>query len=125
MKKDAFTLIELLVVIIIIGILAAIALPQYRKAVERSRVATVLPSIRTLRSSLDEQILTGMSDEHFDYVGGTENGLYSLLSRKVLTDWNDYPIGVWEGDCMALSDIGYDVCKSLEPQGWKVFDDRY
>ena len=54
-----------------------------------------------------------------------EDGLYSLLSRKVLTDWNDYPIGVWEGDCMALSDIGYDVCKGLEPQGWKIFDDRY
>ncbi len=53
-----FTLIELLVVVLIIGILAAIALPQYQKAVERARAAEAVTRISQLEKAIDLWKLT-------------------------------------------------------------------
>lgn len=46
-----FTLIELLVVVLIIGILSSVALPQYQKAVEKSRLGSLMPTLKALRDA--------------------------------------------------------------------------
>ena len=51
--EHAFTLIELLVVVLIIGILAAVAVPQYKKAVIKSRTATILPVLSSIIQAQD------------------------------------------------------------------------
>lgn len=53
--KKGFTLIELLAAVLIMGILTAVALPQYRRSLERTRVAEalqMLPSIYDARERL-------------------------------------------------------------------------
>ena len=52
-----FTLIELLVVVLIIGILAAIALPEYERAVHKSRMAEIPVRLKRLQTAADEYLL--------------------------------------------------------------------
>lgn len=68
-KKFAkgFTLLELLVVVLIIGLLASIALPQYRKSVEKSQVAPILSLLRTLYQAQESYYLSnGVYANKFD-----------------------------------------------------------
>lgn len=77
-----FTLLELLVVVLIIGILASIALPQYKMAVTKAKVASILPLMRRWKDALQEYEL-----QHGYYVD--ENGVPdgATLGVNWPSDW--------------------------------------
>ena len=66
-RLGGFTLIELLVVVLILGILASMALPQYFKAVERSRMSEVVVLFNNIaQAQRRKQMQTNAYVSHFE-----------------------------------------------------------
>lgn len=126
--KKGFTLIELLVVVLIIGILTAIALPQYQRAVEESRVSEAKMAIRTLKNAIEMRGLeTGATSFQFGdldlSIGELEND--SSTGRDAFIT-KHFKVYIDEYVCRNSSDAewtcGYFVANRLDGNYWVGFE---
>ena len=77
--KEGFTLIELLVVVLIIGILASIALPQYQRAVQKARLTQLDTMVNAGKKNIELYVLTN---------GYPSSGVVSLTGQDNVADLN-------------------------------------
>ena len=86
MNKKGFTLIELLVVVLIIGILSAVALPQYERSVDKARAAEAVVTSKSILDAASIYATTfrtcpnSLSDLDIKVSGSSKNWTYSLGS---------------------------------------------
>ncbi len=118
--SKGFTLIEMLVVVLIIGILAGIALPQYQRAVDKTRYSTMMNIAKALAEANERYYMV------HDVYSTTYNDLdidipaKSIRGQSAFFDW---------GECRIYFQRGVLCTNDTNLQNqimiWYTFGDSY
>ena len=82
-NKIGFALIELMISVAIIGILAAVALPQYQDFIRRSKMAEILAAASSCRTIISEQYLVAKKAPNAGNWGCEQAGGTAHVSKYV------------------------------------------
>ena len=99
MKSTAFTLVEILIVVIILGILAAIVIPQFTEASNDARESALQSDLQTCRSQLELYKVQHLENYPQAIVGNDSTKVIAQLTSRtnaagvVGTDAANFPFG--------------------------------
>ena len=116
-NTKGFTLIELLVVVLIIGILAAIALPQYTKTVEKSRASEAMLILKAATDAANRFYLMEGT-----YTGLILTGDQSNLDIEVPASSSNFFFNL--GDCKTTS-CAIVACRKSDSKASDCADAKY
>lgn len=93
-KRDGFTLIELLIVIVIIGILAAIAIPKFGKTREKAYFKAMMSDLRNLQAQ--QEVYYSEPANSYSYAGNVtgladfnpSQGVTAAIVTAANTGWS-------------------------------------
>jgi general secretion pathway protein G len=82
LKAKGFTLVEILIVVVILGILAAIVIPQFTSASEAAKASSLVTQLQSLRSQLELYQL----QHNGNYPSGTTADFWRQMTEETLVD---------------------------------------
>ena len=114
LKSRGFTLIELLVVVLIIGILSAVALPQYRKSVFKAQLVQGDMMMNAYKKAVQAYLLAN---------GGLPSSTIYLSGRDSVSefDFGENMTSLPDYDCVNNKVRGYSYCDSSRCKITMVF----
>ncbi len=89
-QRTGFTLIELLIVVVVLGILAAVAIPKFSQAKGRTRAAAIRSDLRNLATAQEEYLsIHGVYADAVDDLDYTSSdGVVVTIEQRVVGGWS-------------------------------------
>jgi len=119
--KSGFTLVEILIVVVILGILAAIVIPQFTEASTEAKTSSLCTDLQTMRSQIELYKI-----QHNDALPGSGTASFVLaltgqtdIAGAVGTDYGPYLQKIPTNQFSDLDTVNFDGTLGDGSHGWE------